>query len=221
MAETFTAIAALAWPVLVFAALIVFWKPLTRLLGSADVTVEIGGQKVSIKQLNNQQTELVADLQQEVARLSDRVAALSRGQSAGTQQGDARPALAEPAKVPQAVLWVDDKPENNAVLVDQLRRDGVRVDLATSTAEGMDLFGRRRYGIVVSDMVRVEGRETVPDAGVRLVKLVRAVDPTIPFVVYSGPRQAYARQARDEGATEVTASPMRLLQQCRSAGVLE
>ena len=44
MAEILTAVATLVWPLLVLVALLVLWRPLTRLLGTADVTVEIGGQ---------------------------------------------------------------------------------------------------------------------------------------------------------------------------------
>jgi hypothetical protein len=79
MADVFTAIAGLMWPLLVLLAVLLFWRPLSRLIGSADITVKVGGQTVTIKQLTDQQTELVADLQRQVAQLTDRLAALSDG----------------------------------------------------------------------------------------------------------------------------------------------
>jgi len=217
MAETFTAIATLAWPLLVLSALLLFWRPVARLLGSADVSVKIGGQTITIKQLTDQQTELVADLQREVARLTQQFEVLSGGADGAREHP---PEVVASPPVPASVLWVDDNPANNAVLIDRLRRDGVRVDLARSTNEGIAQFGRQRYGIVVSDMNRVEDKQTVPDAGLKLVKRVREIDPSIPFVIYAGPGQPYGKQARDAGATEVTASPMVLVEQFRSAGLL-
>ena len=215
MAEIFTAIATLTWPLLVLAALLLFWRPLARLIGSADITVKVGGQTVTIKQLTDQQSELVADLQREVAQLTERLAALSQG-----VDGTPRPETDTSARVPAAVLWVDDNPANNAVLIDRLRGDDVPVDLARSTNEGITMFDRQRHGVVVSDMSRVEGRETVPDAGVRLLKKVRETDPTVPFVIYTGAGHAFWQQAHDAGATEVTSSPMVLMGQLRSAGLL-
>ena len=75
-----------------------------------------------------------------MSRLSRQVAALSGGahggppEDAGPQQGieyRQDPAIEPPVlvsgPVPQAVLWVDDNPANNAVLIDRLRAEGVRV----------------------------------------------------------------------------------------------
>jgi hypothetical protein len=69
-------------------------------------------------------------------------------------------------------------------------------------------------------MSRVEDKETVPDAGVRLLKQLRAIEPSIPFVIYTGRGHAFVQQALDAGATRVTSSPMVLMEQMRSAGLL-
>ena len=215
MADVFTAIASLMWPLLVLAALLLFWRPLARLIGSADITVKVGGQTVTIKQLTDQQSELVADLQREVAQLTQRLAALSVD---GAEADGAAPP--ENARVPAAVLWVDDNPANNAVLIGRLRGDDVRVDLARSTNEGLGRFDEQRHGVVVSDMSRVEDGKTVPDAGVLLLKEVRARAPAVPFVIYTSAGHAFWQQARDAGATEITSSSMVLMEQLRSAGLL-
>lgn len=39
-----------------------------------------------------------------------------------------------------SVLWVDDHPGKNALLIEQLQRNAVRVDLAESTKEGLAYF---------------------------------------------------------------------------------
>jgi CheY-like chemotaxis protein len=54
------------------------------------------------------------------------------------------------------VLWVDDRPDNNALFIDQLMTAGVRVDTARTTAEGLAFASGRDYGAVISDMGRRE-----------------------------------------------------------------
>jgi len=59
-------------------------------------------------------------------------------------------------KRPAAVLWVDDRPDNNALFIDQLMTAGVRVDTVRTTAEGLAFASGRDYGAVISDMGRRE-----------------------------------------------------------------
>jgi DNA-binding NtrC family response regulator len=49
----------------------------------------------------------------------------------------------------------------------------------------MALFGRRRYGAVLSDMGRWENGVKVSDAGMRLLKMVREINATVPVVIYT------------------------------------
>lgn len=315
MADTITAIASLLWPLLVLVLIVLFRKPLSRVVHSAEQrewTLEVGGQRITMNQLSDQQNAMIADLQRQVHTLNDTVARLtaqqqvppatpepaqpdygaepaypgaaqptheppsggrapggtvlggfeqapqapqaSRSQRAPQDQqapqapnGPESPSAgppgyapvppqpsapvagspeaagnAHPRAAPNAVLWVDDVPENNALIVDQLQRDGVRVDLARSTQEGLALLGSRRYAIVLSDMGRTENGTVVPDAGLRLLRAVRETDPRIPFVIYCGTRthDRYQFQAMSEGATAITASPTVLTEHLRSAGLL-
>jgi CheY-like chemotaxis protein len=221
MAEAVNAIASLLWPLLVLSALLLFHKPVSRLLRNADVTIEVGGQKLTIKQLSDQQGQLINDLQRQVAQLSQQITEFSdRGQDAGGVVSNLD-IDTTPLAVSQAVLWVDDFPENNALIIDQLRRNGVRVDLAHSTLEGLSLFGRKRYGIVLSDMGRREDGDDVSDAGLRLLRAVREYDPAIPFVIYCSARAArtFGERALAEGATAITASATVLVEQLSVAGI--
>lgn len=195
MAETISAIAALLWPLLVFVVLLVFRRPLLRVLDSAERrewTLEVGGQKLSMKELSDQQVRMIVDLQTEVATL--------------------RQAIQEDQPTPHtpvnSVLWVDDHPENNALLVHDLQQAGVHVDLALDTHEGLELFDRRRYGAVVSDMGRHEDGGEVSDAGVRLTQAIRETDTETPVLIYCHRRAAarHGDRAYAEGATVVTSS---------------
>jgi CheY-like chemotaxis protein len=225
VAQTLTAIAALLWPLLLLGVILIFRAPLVGVVKSAqqrEWTLEVGGQKISMKQLSEQQNGMIADLQKQVAALNQAVAALTASTSDGAPP---REILEEaPASAPpiNSVLWVDDHPENNAILVEQLQRNGVRVDLARDTEEGLALLGQRRYAIVVSDMGRNEHGTEVSDAGLRLLSAVRSTDPSIPFVIYCsvGAARRYRDRALAAGATAITSSPVSLSTQLAALELL-
>lgn len=229
MASLISAIASLMWPAIVVVALIIFRHPLRRIISSAERrewTLEVGGQKLTMRQLSEQQNSLITDLQRRVGGLSQAVTGRAPEQAAtgdGGRDAGAEPAREaarqgweaadQPADAPAySVLWVDDHPENNAVLIESLRRNGVRVDLPRTTRDGLALLSQRRYAIVISDMGRTEAGQDVPDAGLRLLKRVRETRPSIPFVIYASPGAAsyYREQALAEHATAITASPTEL-----------
>jgi CheY-like chemotaxis protein len=293
--RTITAVASLLWPLLILAALIVYRRPLGRLLRSAERrewTLEIAGQKLSMGQVREQQSALISDLQrqlgtmrQDLGRMRAQLDAMSYAQyrqpsepaaEAATDDalrdwdeaepetpeyapappdpwgapasfgsappsapGSAPPSMGTPppaAPLPRyepvppppltdetagygssgtGVLWVDDHPENNAILADSLLRDGVRIDTALSTDEALARLRRHRYAAVISDMGRAEDGADVPDAGLRLLDAVRRTQPALPFVIYCGERSAltYRDRALAAGATAITASPAEVVTQ--------
>ncbi|MQA27380.1 MAG: response regulator [Micromonosporaceae bacterium] len=313
MAQLVSAVASLLWPLLVLVALLVFRAPLSRIIRSAEArewTLEVGGQKITVKQLSEQQNALITDLQEQLGALRRTVAELSahpatpRGGSAPVASSAADPASSgaiarggrsiaigggaasaapsgsaprspQPTAPPQpappqpappqpqapaqphtptppqaptqpleaakpgseagpgatatshrpqayAVLWVDDNPQNNALLIEQLQRHGLLVDLAINTQTGLRLLGRRRYGMVISDMVRFEQGTEILDAGLRLLTAVRQTDRDIPFVIYCNPR---ARDINNDaalagGATAITSSGATVLELLRLAELL-
>jgi hypothetical protein len=94
----------------VLGGLFMFRRPVIHLLGSADLTIEVAGQKLTIKQLSDQQTQLITDLQRQVARLMEQgteVAADPDQQEDGEREFASSAEMAS-STVPQAVLWVDD-----------------------------------------------------------------------------------------------------------------
>ncbi|WP_280362570.1 hypothetical protein [Nocardia wallacei] len=66
MQEIFNSVAALLWPVLFLIALLMFRGPVGRVIRSAErreFTLNVGGQEISMKQLSEQQDDMIADLQ--------------------------------------------------------------------------------------------------------------------------------------------------------------
>ena len=208
-----SSVAQILWPLAVLVGLFVFARPLAGLIRSGsdreDVTIELGGQRVTFGKFREQQNEATLDLRRQLDELQRQVK--------GAPEPEVRP------DAPRSVLWVDDQPENNALFIDQLQTDGVTVDLARATSEGMERLGRRTYGAVVTDMGRAEGGEHRPDAGLDLVRRVRATGDTTPVLVFTSPRAVRVRgqDAREAGAQDITSSGTGLLAFLRSAGVVD
>lgn len=242
VADTIRAIASLLWPVLVILALLVFRRPLgevVRSLGQRKMTVEVAGQKLTFEEYREQQTKQIEDLQAQLGAVHRTVVELAVAQPTRVNppaapetvlprplreesQGSISEDLGAVADQPFAVLWVDDHPANNALLVEQLQKNGVRVDLARSTQEALSRFSHRRYRAILSDMHRFENGADTPDAGIYLVKAIRKLDQSIPFLVYCSPHavQDYGEKALEVGATKVTASPYQVTEDLRALGLL-
>ncbi|MFE7505104.1 response regulator [Promicromonospora sp. NPDC057488] len=251
VADLIGAVASLLWPLLVIVVLLVFGRQLlSKLRNSDDVTLEIGGQRLNLKQATDQQSDMITDLQREVASLRKRLDDVGTGTAGGwadavgngseanwgeseaTEHREAEPAEelidfgrpdtqdTRPGPAPHSILWVDDHPENNAMLAESWRREGAEVDTARTTDEAMNLLTARRYGLVISDMGRHESGVDVPDAGLRLLTKVRAADAHVPFVLY-GNVERVSDVARAAGATLVTGSTFELVDFASSVGMFQ
>jgi CheY-like chemotaxis protein len=262
VADLIGAIASLLWPLLVIVVLLVFGRQLlSKLRSSDDVTLEIGGQRLNFKQATDQQSDMITDLQREVASLKRRLdyvdsvpwgggavprsgfeeaeravpGGVSQTPAAEASEEYADEAIPRPGDAswipeeqerrisiptPRSILWVDDHPENNAMLAESWRRDGAEVEIARSTSEALRLLGGRAFGLVISDMGRRESDVDVPDAGLQLLAKVRATNPSVPFVLYGnvGP---FAADARAAGATMVTDSTFELVEFASGLGMLD
>ncbi|MGZ8260274.1 MAG: TIR domain-containing protein [Caldimonas sp.] len=95
------------------------------------------------------------------------------------------------------ILWVDDRPENNAFERRTLEAMGLEFTLAMSTGEALDLLAARRFAAIISDMGRKEGSRE----GYVLLEAVRATDTATPYFIYAGASAAsHRREAAMRGA---------------------
>lgn len=211
--ELLSSIADLAWPAVALLGLVLFARPLAGLLRSGrdrdEVTLEVGGQKLTLGKFREQQNADVLDLRRQIDDLR--------------RQIEGAPPNPPPERRPAAVLWVDDRPENNALLVDQLETDGVRVDIARTTPEGLALAGRRAYGAIITDMTRWEAGQKHPFAGTELARALRSAGDTTPILVFTSGRSSrdQGRDALAAGADTVTSSGVDLMAFLRRHGVAD
>jgi CheY-like chemotaxis protein/uncharacterized coiled-coil protein SlyX len=252
MPELISSIAQLLWPLIALAALFVFRRAIGRILRTAEkreLEFEVGGQRLTMHELNDQQNEMIQDLQLQLSMLSKQ---LEGGKAAAPAPGsaslvpppdhdeepspDGAPAADLPPKAaelppvhapvgpePFAVLWVSERPESHALLVEQLRDNGVRVTMASTTSEALAEISERPYRLIVSDMSRKEedGRYRA-DAGLSLLRELRDLGVDVPVIMYSGQRGQlqYGAQARQSGAVATTSSAYEMFKHFQNFGLL-
>jgi CheY-like chemotaxis protein len=96
-----------------------------------------------------------------------------------------------------AILWVDDRPNNNVYERKALEALGVSFVLATSTDEALDRVKKQRFDAIISDMSRPPDQR----AGYTLLEKLRASGNHTPFVIYAGSNAPeHKAEARSRGA---------------------
>jgi CheY-like chemotaxis protein len=89
------------------------------------------------------------------------------------------------------ILWVDDKPENNAYERQAFEAYGLRFTLASSTDEAFQRLSQHKYVAIISDMGRDEG----PREGYVLLGRLREQGCKTPVFFYTATN---AREDKDE-----------------------
>jgi CheY-like chemotaxis protein len=208
-ARIIEALGSLLWPLLL-AVLVLRVVPLLpglvadlrQALRTRAFKVKIGDAELSVEEATEQLRRQVSDLQtQMAAQLAERGPAKAAAAASRRDQG--RP----------TILWVDDRPERNALELAKLRDDGVEVLQARSTDEAMDVLALRRgVQAIVTNLGRTEGGEHRPHAGLTLMRQLREAGFEQPVLVYTWVTRA--EQERNDalaaGAAAVTASPTEL-----------
>lgn len=211
--------ATVLWPLIALLLIVLFRPAVSAIVESAKsrkFTIRIGGQELTMEEASADQRKLIADLQNQVSEIRNRL----DGQSETEHENLAKTEIQEPIpssvskqpKIP-SVLWVDDHPKNNSYFIEQLRNSGIQVDLALSTSTAIEKLSNRDYSCIISDMGRLEGSTYNPSAGIDLLVVVRNKSKSSPpFIIYSSSqaREKYGQVAYNHGATAVTSSPTEL-----------
>ncbi|MCP3053827.1 response regulator [Aurantimonas marianensis] len=181
-----------------------FFPDLKKILEGRHVSIKIFGQELSVQKATHQIGDWVTELQ-------NRVAALESGSANKNENKitDGKPNFNvninnSPEK---RILWVDDFPSNNAFIMENLKGRDLQVEISLSTEDALKKFTALDHSLIITDLGRIEGEQDNPYAGLELIKRIRALNETVPIMVFAGKR---GLQMRDElissGATEVTSS---------------
>ena len=166
------------------------------------------GREIEVTELSRLQQKSLDDMQQAVTQLL-----LARTAGDGETAATSLAGLPTVQKPPAHVLWLDDHPGNNTLLVEQLAREHIKVDLVQSLAQALSLLQKNQYALLITDMARLEGGQRIKDAGVRTVRNVRQAMPELPVIVYCSKDTiaSHGKEAEAAGARFVTTSGTSLL----------
>lgn len=203
-------IAILLWPIIVIILIFLFKPAVAAIIESAKsrkFTLKIGGQELTMEEVNKQQREMITDIQSRIIELEHKIKGKNPSDQAVREASTTKRSVQG-----RSILWVDDNPKNNSYFVQQLLDKGLIVDLALSTSAGLERFNEGQYSLVISDMGRTEKGSFKATAGLELFKEIRAKNPNIPFVILttSNAVRQYASEAKALGVTLITSSPTEL-----------
>jgi len=175
-------------------------KRADSLVKNESVRLE-SGKEIEVTELSRLQQKSLDDMQEAVTQLLL------------AHPPDGSPAVTALAGVPTAhkpaslVLWLDDHPRNNTLLVEQLERENIKVDQAVSMRQALAMLQQKRYALLITDMARAENGRRVKDAGVRTVREVRQAQPDLPIVVYCSKDTVASYGTEAEAAAPVSSPP--------------
>ena len=115
----------------------------------------------------------------------------------------------------QYVLWVDDKPANNASLRTTLEKMNFHITNRLSTTEALSELAERQYDLIISDIGRGKERQ----AGFDLLERLQTQDSPPPVIFYTSRAAAAHLQAEasKRGAFGCTSASYELLTLAQSA----
>lgn len=165
------------------------------------------GKEIEVTELSRLQQKSLDDMQEAVTQL---LLAHRPDSGAAVTALAGMPTAQKPSSL---VLWLDDHPRNNTLLVEQLGRENIKVDLAISTRQALAMLQHKRYALLITDMARSENGRRIKDAGVRTVREVHQAQPQLPIIVYCSKDTvaSYGAAAEAAGARFITTSGTSLL----------
>ncbi|WNV88184.1 response regulator [Umezawaea sp. Da 62-37] len=134
------------------------------------------------------------------AKEAVRAADAERGNASTTAD---LPGLTESTTTLARVLWVDDLPDNNVYETVALEKLGKLVTKAASTSAALHYLERMDFTIMITDL----GRSGDPNAGIDLIRRMRADGNHMPIVVYTGDAARVLESVTDAGADAVVDQP--------------
>lgn len=232
-------LATILWPIIVIIILFSFRSNIQALIKSSETrkfTVKIGEMEISMDEFSQQQAVMIKDLQTRVNAIQRQLEANAapKAMPKAAEQAAISPPGAEISEEKReadkevidtsyekldldddisSILWVDDHPKNNALLIASLQKSGVTVSSAMNTQEAVERFKHGSFDCVISDSCRHEGRELDNcQAGIELASQIREMNNKVPIYIYTDKvDQKLKQKAEDAGATAVTSSPSELL----------
>ena len=239
IATIIESIATILWPLIVIIILVSFRQNIQSLIKSSETRkfqIKIGEMELSMDEFGQQQAIMIKDLQTRINDIQRQLEGETPKAMAKATEPDVNSPAAAAVEISEkrsveedtleahyekidldddisAILWVDDHPKNNALLIASLQNSGIAVSSAMNTKEAVERFKHGSFDCVISDSCRHEGRELDNcQAGIELASQIRVMNSKVPIYLYTDKVDAkFKQKAEDAGATAVTSSPSVLL----------
>ncbi|MGD0952746.1 MAG: response regulator [Methanotrichaceae archaeon] len=157
-------------------------------------TIKVGDFELTMEDAIKQQQQLISGLQDKLL------------------QGKTKP---EKLKT---LLWVDDNPINNAILMHELNKKGINITIAQSTEEALSKVNSKskqeKFDAIITDMGRTdESGRWLATAGIDLARKIREMNDQTPIFIYRWSEVAKnkRKEALDAGVTEIAGSTSDLI----------
>lgn len=189
----FQFLSALTWPLLVLFIILLFKSKIDDLIDSAKLrkfTIKAANFELTMEDAMKQQQQIIKDFQDKIL------------------QGRTKPENLT------SLLWVDDNPKNNAMLIQNFTEKGISITTAISTKEALLKMETEKFDAIITDMGRTESGERLDTAGIDLSIKIRENDKNIPIFIYSWSKTAKSKmdEAKDAGITKVATSKSDLIE---------
>jgi CheY-like chemotaxis protein len=209
--EFVKAIGLIAWPALAAFAVYKLLPFIQDYLTRGNVKFKIGNMELTLEQATESISSQVKDLQDKVLEIERKILLVGAPNVSVAPAG----AVASGRRNQAArILWVDDNPSRNAIQVDKLTKDGISIEIATTTAQAVEKFEGQDYDLIISDMLRIENGAIRSDAGIQLATKIRERDPKIPIFIFTTYQSNYKlkERAQSAGINTITNSTVELYQ---------
>lgn len=207
------AISKLLWPILAILLVVLLYPSLRKVIEARGFTIKVGDMEITVQDATDQLKDQIEDLQKKVSEL--RASMQQQAQPILTRAPEKK-AEKKPIKT---ILWVDDKPGNNAYEIAHLRDEGYQIVQANSTDAAIGKLSSRpdNFDAVVTDLGRYLGNQFQPAAGIDLIKSIRTIQLDMPVFVYTTPQSASLNKQEVIAAkgNGITGSPVELLEMIR------
>ena len=189
----FQFLSALTWPLLILFIILLFKSKIDDLIDSAKLrkfTIKAANFELTMEDAIKQQQQIIKDFQDKIL------------------QGKTKPENLT------SLLWVDDHPKNNAMLIQNFTEKGISITTASSTKEALLKMETEKFDAIITDMGRTESGERLDTAGIDLSRKIRENDKNIPIFIYSWSKTAKSKmdEAKDAGITKVATSKSDLIE---------
>ncbi len=161
----------------------------------------------------DQETQSYQELEEESRQSREMIGDLLHQVGKMIPEGSPDVMASMPTTTVRRILWVDDQPQNNIIMVKVLQDRGIEVVLSPSTEDALRKLKDGLFDRIISDMGREEEGRYNDTAGIDLVKAVHAAGLDVPVAIHcSGAAAArFGDQALQAGAKVVTPSRTVLL----------